>query len=96
MRRLASSGLALAATALSTAPVLALDHLVPEQGGFESYRATERAVMKAAFDPSVRIRAVAEPSFRPEFAVGVREQAGGFKIFFLQPRGSSGTTRPCR
>lgn len=85
MRRLAYLGLALAATALPAAPGLASDHLVPEHAGLESYRATEQAVLKAAFDPSVRVRAVAEPSFSLEFAVGVREQTDGFKIFFLQP-----------
>lgn len=75
----------LAMSTLWAAQASASDHLTPSASSLEDYQALVRTVLRDAFDPSVRVRAIAEPSFQPEFVVGIREQANQFEIFFIQP-----------
>lgn len=76
---------ALTTSTLWAAQASASDHLTPYASTLSDYQSLVRAVFKDAFDPSVRVRAIVEPSFQPEFVVGIHEQAKQFKIFFLQP-----------
>src|ERR1700679_1310489 len=77
---------ALAATVLlAAAQVSGSDHLNPAAPDTGGYQGNVHLVLKDAFQPSVEVRAFAEPSFRPEFAVGVNAAGGRYAIFFLQP-----------
>jgi hypothetical protein len=71
--------------ALYATAALAGEHLEPERSDFASYDSTVATVLKSAFERDVRARAVVEPSFQSEFAVGVKEESGAFRVFFLQP-----------
>ena len=64
---------------------LAGEYLEPEDANFADYQSAVRAVLKDAFEPNVRARAIAEPSFFPEFAVGVKEDPGRYSVFYLEP-----------
>jgi hypothetical protein len=82
-------GRVLALCAALVAPgAMAADHLTPSTGSpvLASYQTTVREALAAAFLPNVRVRVIGEPSFQPEFAVGIRERGGRYWIFALQPR----------
>ena len=64
---------------------LAADHLVPQSNSLADYQAMVRAVFKGAYEADVRARVIGEPSFEPEFAVGIREVAGTYVLFSLKP-----------
>jgi hypothetical protein len=67
------------------------DHLVPEQSVYfgpkydVEYESRVIAVLRGAFDADVRVRMIAEPSFQPEYTVGLSEDAGEYRIFALEP-----------
>lgn len=85
---------ALAALILFT-PTHANEHLEPEYSQFaraglppsatslRPYHEIVIAVLQGAFDADVRARLIAMPSFTPEYALGIRENQGGYKIFHL-------------
>jgi hypothetical protein len=64
---------------------IAGSYLEPEDSGLTGYESSVKTVLKEAYEPNVRARAIAEPSFLPEFAVGVKESAGKYSVFFLEP-----------
>lgn len=85
---------ALAALILFT-PCQANEHLEPEYSQFaraglppsatslRPYHEIVITVLRSAFDADVRARLVAMPSFTPEYALGIRENEGRYKIFHL-------------
>ncbi len=77
--------LALAIPAVWALPALAADHLVPGDNQLADYQAAVKAALKDAFAPDVRARAIAEPSFQAEYAVGIKETAGAYALFSIQP-----------
>lgn len=60
--------------------------LQPEDNYFESYRATEARVFKEAFAGDVVARAMVEPSFQSEFALGLIADHGGYKLILLEAK----------
>lgn len=78
----------IATPAIARNPVA--DHLVPEDTIYSGLDVTENyhdmvvSVLQDAYSKEVRIRAIVEPSFSPEFAVGVMQVGEEFKIFSLQ------------
>ena len=102
-----------------TAPLQANEHLEPEYSQFaraglpssatslRPYHEIVITVLKGAFDEDVRARLIALPSFTPEYAVGIKEADGVYKIFHLASQsrvepggrvvnGHSRSTRFCR
>lgn len=61
------------------------EYLEPEQSHLTGYQSSVKTVLREAYGPNVRARAIAEPSFLPEFAVGVKEEAGKYSVFYLEP-----------
>ncbi|MGD0142089.1 MAG: hypothetical protein ABSC92_02920 [Rhizomicrobium sp.] len=64
-------------------------HLIPEDSIYSpmmdyqpGYMRLEMQVFAPAFTDDVRARVIVEPSFSEEFAVGVREQDGTYKLFY--------------
>jgi hypothetical protein len=79
----------IAASVLGFTTVQAETHLIPEDSIYSpmmnyqpGYRGLEMVVFAPAFDETVRARVIAEPSFANEFAVGVRETGGEYRIFY--------------
>jgi len=58
---------------------------VAQDAVLDGYHRTVRDVFREAFDPDVRARVLVEPSFSPEFAVGLRRRGGHDVIFSLEP-----------
>jgi len=79
-------------------PSQANEHLEPEYSQFaraglpstatslRPYHETVISVLDSAFDPDVVMRLIAMPSFTPEYALGIREAEGTYKIFHLASR----------
>jgi hypothetical protein len=64
----------------------ASERLAPEGStGIGDYEAQVARVLKGAFASDVRLRAIFEPSFSPEFAVGLKGGAAKPAIFVLEP-----------
>jgi len=66
------------------------EHLVPERSVFADtflleYDTMVVSALEGAFTRDVRVRAVVQPSFQPEYAVGVKERENGFRVFCLHP-----------
>ncbi len=78
-------GASILAGVLTMGVALAEDHLRPEESSFPTYQASETSVFKAAFGSDVRARAIIEPAFFLEFAVGVKETDGRYSVFMLKP-----------
>jgi hypothetical protein len=86
------------AVLISITPSLANEHLEPEYSQFARAglppNATSLApyheividVLHGAFEPDVRARLVAMPSFTPEYALGIRQSGGTYKIFLLESK----------
>ncbi len=76
-------------------PTLANEHLEPEYSQFaraglppsatslRPYHEIVISVLDGAFDPDVSARLIAMPSYTPEYALGIRETEGSYKIFHL-------------
>lgn len=80
------------ASFLSVQPCLAADYLEPEPSIYggdafsAQYDSIVVSVLHAAYDRDVVLRMLAEPSFGPEFAVGLKGAPNGpYQIFTLQP-----------
>ena len=69
---------------VSTSNVLATDHLEPAVSWVAGYEPAVAEVLRSAFSNDVHVRAIVEPSFRNEFAVGTKEENGKFQIFFVR------------
>ena len=66
----------------------AQDHLIPDADVLvdpDSYRLKVRHVFDEAFASGVTVRAVVLPSFKDEYAVGLRITAEGAEAFVLEP-----------
>lgn len=78
----------LACLILPIPPAAAQEHLIPDAGAMvdqDSYHQKVRHVFESAFERGVALRAVVIPSFRKEYAVGVREADGTAEAFVLEP-----------
>jgi hypothetical protein len=87
--------LTLFAALILIAPSHANEHLEPEYSQFaraglppsatslRPYHEVVITVLQGAFAPDVRARLVAMPSFTPEYALGIKENGGSYKIFHL-------------
>ena len=76
------------AALLTAAPATAQHRLAPPAAEVEilaDYEASVREVLREAFSPEVKARAVVYPSSQAEFAVGLRHSAQGDEIFFIRP-----------
>ena len=76
--------------AMLSFPVLAQEHLDPDDLVIGQLLPNGRIfddglLLKPAFDNSVRVFAVMEPSFSPEVVVGLKERGNGYVIFGAQP-----------
>src|SRR5208282_4049348 len=80
----------LSASIVAAAPALSQDHLTPEPsiiGGdaFHSdYQAMVADVFHEAYDRDVMLRMIEEPSFSPEYAVGLKQDKDA-SIFTIVP-----------
>jgi hypothetical protein len=91
--RIILSGVFAAAIISLAAPLAAAaDHLEPEASilggedeGFLYYDTVVAGVLKDAYDQNVVARAIVEPSFQPEYAVGLVSDKGRYSIFTLVP-----------
>lgn len=79
------------ATALVATPALAGDHLEPEDSVYSGIASFEPgydqaliASFRDAFEDDVQARAIVEPSFETEFAVGIKETEGHYWIFYQE------------
>jgi hypothetical protein len=82
----ATSALAAPTAAVPTAvAVNGSDLLQPEDANFADYRSAEAEVFKEVFADNVVVRAVVEPSFQNEFAVGLTSDNGAYRVFVLEP-----------
>jgi len=81
----ALTGLLAAGVVLGAQPCGAADRLAPMANGVPGYQPMVDSVLKEAFAPDVRLRAIVEPSFSPEYVVGVREREGGYWLFMVRP-----------
>jgi hypothetical protein len=71
---------------IDAAPALGGEYLEPERpSSIGAYDSAVSAVFKDAFAPQVRARAIIEPSFFVEFAVGIGEDKGQYNAFVLTP-----------
>ena len=78
---------ATAAATLMTVGAAAQKRLALEQeqeGPLAVYRKDVRALLKDLYEPDIRLRAVVLPSFETEYAVGLRQLAGGWEIVTLR------------
>jgi len=82
---------ALVAILVSIAPALAGDHLEPEDSIYSGVApfqpGYDRAMVASfadAFKADVEASAIVQPSFEPEFAVGVKQDADGYRIFYQE------------
>jgi hypothetical protein len=69
---------------------MASDYLEPEESLFTGifmpdYYEMVLSAFSAAYERDVRARAIVFPSFHPEYAVGISEDDGAYRIFHLQP-----------
>src|SRR5690348_4317335 len=71
-----------AATAIFSPPAWA-DRLTPAAEMVEGYETGVTGVLKDAFTPDLDSLAIIEPSFQPEFAVGLRVKDGKYRVFCL-------------
>lgn len=60
------------------------EHLAPEETIVAGYEEAVAKQLTNAFTPDVRARAIVEPSFAPEFAVGLKEKDGKFHVFYTE------------
>ena len=79
-------------------PSQANEHLEPEYSQFaraglpdsatslRPYHEIIISVLDGAFDPDISARLIAMPSFTPEYALGIREVEGTYKVFHLASR----------
>lgn len=78
-----------AVAACLSAGATAQERLAPVRAPNDSistnYEADVRRVLGDAFGPGVRLRAIVQPSFQVEYAVGLRQNGGRYEIFSLQP-----------
>ncbi|HEV2653240.1 MAG TPA: hypothetical protein VGU69_18395 [Rhizomicrobium sp.] len=72
-----------AAAVLLATPAFGGDTLEPAHGTVEGYEPAVTGVLKAAFGPEVVVRAIVEPSFEPEYAVGIEKHGDEYRIFGL-------------
>src|SRR5689334_10642895 len=71
---------------LAFGPAQAAERLAPEGSTtLADYEAQVGQVLHGAFERDVRLRAIFEPAFQPEFAVGLRGRPEAPVIFMLQP-----------
>ena len=67
--------------------VSAQDHLEPDVDAFvdpDSYLLKIRHIFARAFDEGVILRALVLPSFRDEYAVGLKQNDNGIEAFVLE------------
>lgn len=76
------------------ATAVAGEHLVPERSVFADrfllefhleYDTMVVSALEQAFTRDVRVRAIVQPSFEPEYAVGIKERENGYRVFCLRP-----------
>jgi hypothetical protein len=72
------------ASLLCVARASAADHLEPPTETIAGYESGVVEVLKGAFTDDVDVRAIVEPSFQNEYAVGTKESDGNFRIYFLR------------
>lgn len=80
--------LASAVVMVVATPAAPQQRLVPEEKTIpilEKYEERVRQVLKEAFGPEVKLRAIVHPAFAPEFAVGVRQRGDRHYVFAIQP-----------
>jgi len=78
---------AFAVLLLSAVPAFAIDHLAPPIG-IAQYEDQLAKTFKDVYADDIQLRAVVEPSFGREFAVGVRLSDGLYSIVYLQAKDS--------
>ena len=86
-----SSLIALALVVLAARAALSQDHLIPDVGVLvdpDVYHQKIRHVFGQAFDKDVTLRVVVLPSFKNEYAVGVRIKDEAAEVFLLEPSSS--------
>jgi len=77
------------ATAAAERARAASDYLEPKKPVIKelrNYQSMVNAVFDAAFAPDVKVRAIVEPSFFREYAVGIKERSGHYYVFGMEPR----------
>jgi hypothetical protein len=75
------------------ATAVADEHLVPERSVFANtantflleYDTMVVSALEEAFTRDVRVRAIVQPSFQPEYAVGIKQRENGYRVFCLRP-----------
>jgi hypothetical protein len=72
------------------ATAVADEHLVPERSVFADrflleYDTMVVSTLEEAFTRDVRVRAIVQPSFQPEYAVGIKQRENGYRVFCLRP-----------
>ncbi|MGD0867272.1 MAG: hypothetical protein ABSA49_17150 [Rhizomicrobium sp.] len=72
------------ALVLCTTQARSADHLEPAAETVAGYESGVIEVLKDAFTDDVQVRAIVEPSFEKEFAVGTKESDGVFRIYFVR------------
>jgi hypothetical protein len=75
-------------TVFAASALPAQDRLVAEtetDGPLGHYQATLRQVLDEAYAPEVRLRAVVQPSWALEYAVGIRRSPNGHEVFMVEP-----------
>lgn len=80
--------LVLAFLMLMAQSATAQDHLIPDNDVLvdpDSYKLKVRHVFRDAFENRVTIRVIVLPSFKDEYAVGLREKDGTSEVFLLEP-----------
>ena len=80
-----------AAVLLSNSSI-ASEYLEPEDSAFTGfafdteYQARVTTVMHEAFARDVLVRMIGEPSFSPEYVLGVRKDTNGYVLFGMTPK----------
>jgi hypothetical protein len=74
----------MAAAALWASASSAQERLTSDRDRSE-YPSLLREVLKDAFQPEVTLRAIVEPSFAPEYAVGLQQKMNGVEVFAIEP-----------
>jgi hypothetical protein len=69
----------------------ATEHLEPEESRFtrmpflENYYQTVISALEVTYKPDIKVKAIVLPSFRPEYAVGIKKNNGIYHVFHKQP-----------
>jgi len=61
----------------------AQEHLKPGAETVAGYEESVSHVLKGAFGPGVILNSIVEPSFEPEYAVGVQKKRDGYVVFYV-------------